>query len=169
LTQVQEAFYEVAVGRRAVYVRVHGLASMNNCLCVRDFIEDMLQSDHGFIIVDLRECVGMDSTFMGVLAGAATFGKEGARPGVAVVNAGETLAGLLKSVGISELVFIDPEPFATPEIDFFRLEEQPGEEARLACIRAAHKKLIEVGEANEKLFGPFLAALESEMKQRGML
>ena len=164
-----EGYYEVAIGKRAVYVRVHGMATMNNCLCVRDFIDDMLGSEHSFIIADLSDCTGMDSTFMGVLAGAATFHKEDPQPGVAVVNADKALIDLLKSVGISELVFVDSQPFTPPSVEFLRLDDRAGERERLACIRTAHQKLIAVSEENEKVFRPFLTALESDMKRCGML
>jgi len=169
LTQGKTGYYEVALGKRAVYVRVYGLATMNNCLCVRDFIDDMLRSDHHFVIVDLANCTGMDSTFMGVLASAATFDRTQPEPAVAVVNASAALKGLLDSVGISELVFIDEQPFACPEIDFLRLEDKASEEERLACVRDAHKRLVAVSEENEKVFGPFLTLLETEMRQKGML
>ena len=46
----QECTYEVAVGTHAIYIRVHGLASMNNCLSVRDFIEDMFDDEHETLV-----------------------------------------------------------------------------------------------------------------------
>ncbi len=166
----QTGYYEVAIGKRAVYVRVHGLASMNNCLCLRDCIEHALADGHNFVIVDLKDCTGMDSTFMGVLASAATPYRRDPPPGVAVVNADKRLAGLLDSVGISELVYVDPAPFEPPQIAFIRLNESaPDDDARLACVHAAHRELIEVAAENEKVFGPFLSVLESEMKARGMI
>ena len=169
MIQAANGFYEVAVGERAVYVRVHGLASMNNCLCVRDFIEDMLRSDHSFVVVDLADCTGMDSTFMGALASAATFEREEPRPGVAVVNAGEPLTRLLDGVGLSELILVEEDPFEAPGIEFLRLDEKADEEERLACIRETHRKLMEISDKNEKAFGVFVTALEAEMKQRGLL
>ena len=142
---------------------------MNNCLCVRDFIEKMLRSGHSFLVVDLADCTGMDSTFMGVLAGAATFRDVGPQPGVAAVNCDEALTCLLDSVGISELVLVDAEPFQTPDVEFVRLKQVTAEPARLACIREAHMKLVALSEENEKTFGPLVAVLEREMKQKGML
>ena len=169
MVRALDGYYEVAIGKRAVYVRVHGLASMNNCLCVRDFIEKMLRSGHSFLVVDLADCTGMDSTFMGVLAGAATCAKDDPRPGVAVVNASEHLAGLLESVGLSELLFVDPKPFEDARIAFVPLGGNGSEEERLACIHDAHERLLEASEENEKLFGPFLTTLEAEMKAKGLL
>ena len=169
MSRAEDGFYEVAIGKRAVYVRVFGLASMTNCLCVRDFIEKMLVSGHRFVVVDLAECTGMDSTFMGVLAGTATSTRDKKTVGVAVVNAGKSLQKLLKSVGIAELVFVDPEPFETPEIEFLRLAERGGEEERIALIRSAHQHLLKASERNAELFRPLLKALEAEMVKKGML
>ena len=105
---------------------------------------------------------------MGVLAGAATYEQNGKTPGLAAVNVCEPLLRLLKNVGLTELIFVEPEPFETPALEFVRLEEQRGEKERLACVRAAHEHLMKINERNEEIFRPFVAALELEMKQRGM-
>ena len=165
---MQGGYYEVATGTRAVYVRVHGLATMSNCLCLRTFMEGLLAGGRSFIVVDLADCAGMDSTFMGVLAGAATYEQNGKAPGIAAVNVSEPLLRLLKNVGLTELIFVEPEPFETPALEFVRLEEQRGEKERLACVQAAHEHLMKINDRNEEVFRPFVAALELEMKQRGM-
>ena len=164
----QGGYYEVAAGTRALYVRVHGLATMSNCLCLRSTVEKLLADGHSFIVVDLADCTGMDSTFMGVLAGAATYEREGKTLGVAAVNVSEPLLRLLKEVGLTELIFVEPEPFETPALQFVRLEEQRGEKELLACVRSAHENLMKLNERNEGIFRPLVAALEEEMKQRGM-
>ena len=161
--------YEVAVGARAVYVRVHGLGSMNNCFCVRDFLDDMLDSHRGFIVFDLQDCTGMDSTFMGVIAGVATAEQDGRPIGVAVVNASERLVKLIGSVGLTELVFIEPDPFDTPDLEFHLLEEQCTETDRIRLIRSAHTHLIGISEENERIFGSLVRGIEKEMARSGML
>lgn len=160
--------YEVAVGRRAVYVRLHGLASMTNCLCVRDVLDRFIRSKRNFVVLDFGDCTGMDSTFMGVIAGVATQDLNDKPVGVAVVNASPRLVRLLESVGLTELVYVDPDPFETPEVQFHLLEEQATEEERLKLIRTAHEHLIAISEENEKIFGSLLGAVETEMKKRGI-
>jgi anti-anti-sigma regulatory factor len=166
---MQGGYYEVATGTRAVYVRVHGLATMSNCLCLRTFLENLLAEGRSFIVVDLADCTGMDSTFMGVLAGAATHERNGKTSGVAAVNVSEPLLQLLKNVGLTELIFVESEPFEAPRLEFVRLEEQRGgEKELLACVHAAHEHLMKINDRNEEIFRPYVAALELEMKQRGM-
>lgn len=169
MARAQQCSYEVAIGERAVYVRPRGLATMNNCLAARDFIEEMLHESHNFIVVDLAECTGMDSTFMGVLAGAAAFEEDGRQAGVAVVNAGGHLVKLLESVGLTELLLVDRDPFDAPGLEFLTLEDKPGEVERLRLVRSAHNELIRVCEKNERIFGPLVRTLEAEMRERGML
>ena len=167
MADTREGSYEVAAGTRAIYIRVHGLASMNNCLCLRDFIEKMFAAGHTFLVIDLADCAGMDSTFMGLLAAAAQYEWGSRHTGVAVVNARNNLVKLLKSVGITELVFIEREDHEAPAMEFVRLKEQASEEERLALVRWAHEHLTKISKRNEKLFGPFLAELETDMQQHG--
>ena len=169
MTDAQNGSYEVAIGKRAVFVRVHGLGSMNNCLCLRDFVEELLQAGRSFLVIDLTDCTGMDSTFMGLIAGAAAFEQGESTVGVAVVNANDALVGLLKSVGLMELVFVEPEPFEVPALEFQRLEEPASEDERLALVRSAHEHLIKICDENERLFGPLVRTLEKEMRERGLL
>ena len=164
MSERHEDAYEVAAGARAIYVRVHGLASMNNCLCLRDFIEEMFAACHTFLIIDLADCIGMDSTFMGLIAATAQFRKDDRPAGVAVVNASERLTELLESVGITELVFVDPDQHEVPELEFVKLQEPVGEEERLSLIHWAHIHLMKLSERNEQLFGPYLAALEADIR-----
>ena len=72
---------------------------------------------------------------------------------MAVVNAGKPLVKLLQSVGLNELVFIEPDAFDVPDIEFHVLEEKATEEERLKLIRSAHEHLINISDDNEKLFG----------------
>lgn len=160
--------YEVAFGGRAVYLRVHGLASMNNCLCVRNFLDEALRAGHTFLVVDLARCSSMDSTFMGVLAGAATFDVKDGPVSVAVVNANSECLKEMEGVGLQELIMVEPKAFDVPALEFARLDEQPNEERRLTMIHAAHQKLVTLNAKNEQLFGPIVAVLAEDMKRKGM-
>ena len=139
MTQVRNGYYEVAVGERAIYLRVHGLASMNNCLCAREFIEHEMAGAHSFLVVNLADCTGMDSTFMGLLAGAATHRREKPPPAVAVVNATASLKELLEGVGLTELLLVEDDPFDDSDIEFIRLPDDGTDEERLTCVRDAHE------------------------------
>src|ERR1700752_1415991 len=63
--------YMVDASSDPVLVRVEGRANFQNCACLRDFISELIQQDHARFVIDFLRCTGMDSTFLGVLAGAA--------------------------------------------------------------------------------------------------
>ena len=54
-----------------ILVRVCGRASFQNSQYVRDYMQQSVREGHRRFIFDFFECTGMDSTFLGVLAGAA--------------------------------------------------------------------------------------------------
>lgn len=66
-----QGHYLVTANLGAVYVRVVGLGSMNNCFSLQDFLQDLKTKGYAQFIFDLKECRGFDSTFMGVLIGLA--------------------------------------------------------------------------------------------------
>ena len=54
-----------------VVIRLDGRASFLNSACLRDFVSQMLKSGKTRFAIDFLRCTSMDSTFLGVLAGAA--------------------------------------------------------------------------------------------------
>jgi len=54
-----------------VAIRVEGKASFKNCTCVREFLNGMIAREKTRFVMDFEACSGMDSTFLGVLAGTA--------------------------------------------------------------------------------------------------
>ena len=158
-----EGHYEVGVSRHAVYVRVIGLASMYNAACVRDLIEQMLDEGHQEVVFDLEECIAMDSTFLGVLAGAATHCGADGMPKVTVLNASAANLRLLEGVGLTELIGVCSAHVDPPDVRLEALHERTQEAERLELVRAAHERLIQIDERNEEGFGSFLSTLNEEM------
>src|SRR3954469_4232932 len=69
-----------------VVVRIDGRASFQNSTCLRDFITEMLARGKTRFVLDFQHCASMDSTFLGVLAGAAIELKKSAPGGSIVVT-----------------------------------------------------------------------------------
>jgi anti-anti-sigma factor len=70
----------------SVLVRVDGRASFQNSSCLRDFISEMLARGKTRFVLDFQRCASMDSTFLGVLAGAAIELRKHAPQGSIVVT-----------------------------------------------------------------------------------
>ncbi|HKB57390.1 MAG TPA: STAS domain-containing protein, partial [Lacunisphaera sp.] len=54
-----------------VIVRIDGRASFTNSGGLKDFFNEMFKHGKKRFVVDFQLCTSMDSTFLGVLAGAA--------------------------------------------------------------------------------------------------
>ena len=54
-----------------VLIRIEGRASFVNSGSLKDFFAEMIRQGKRRFVVDFQHCTSMDSTFLGVLAGAA--------------------------------------------------------------------------------------------------
>lgn len=177
-----------------VYLRVMGLGNAARSVAVRDIGDSLIRRGYDRIVVDMARCRGLDSTFMGTLVALAAgildarelaergrAAAGGAAPladplsalpacvPLVLCNAPEHVVTQLRTLGLlgvdSLRLITDDVQF--PECAFERLPEKPGSpERRLAVIREAHEKLIELDERNEARFGPFLRQMLAEMDRQ---
>ena len=63
--------YLVRVCAETAFLAVVGKAGYLNCRNAERFFVSSIDGGCSKIVVQLRECTGMDSTFLGILAGAA--------------------------------------------------------------------------------------------------
>jgi len=116
------------------------------------------------ICVDLAQCTGMDSTFMGLLVGTSSIMKADSRR-LVVVNPSELCAKLLDMLGVSEVLPVLAHCSA-PEVTFIDLGEGAiavGTLQRMEVIRRAHHALSGVNAANQVKFAAFITALEADL------
>lgn len=165
-----EDHIEVAIVGKTVYLKPIGLASQQNSLGIPDFLEAMFRAGCRDVVFDLEECTGMDSTFLGVIADAATAVPRIPGKTVIVVNASERACRQLCRIGLMPLICVHEGKVALPgelqfrEIDFVHFPKTETE--RLQKIKELHKQLAELNEKNRKTFGAFIEMLEEELQQR---
>lgn len=149
-----------------LYVRAIGLANMKHAPTLDAVIGAQRDAGVEVVVVDLAACVGMDSTFMGLLVGTAqSLAQVGGR--LMLVNPGAANLRLLNMLGVSEVVQV-VESCGVPTVGFAVLES-PGvvdESRRAEMVMRAHRSLAALSEANRMKFAPLLAALEADMKKR---
>lgn len=71
MSEAKQPTFLVSAYSDPIIVKVIGKANYLNCNAFRDFIETMLSNGGRRILIDFEECKGMDSTFLGILAGTA--------------------------------------------------------------------------------------------------
>ena len=184
---------ELSCSGDVVYLRVVGLGNAARSVSVRDIGDSLIRRGYDRIVVDLGTCRGLDSTFMGTLVALAA-GIMDARELAERRRAAETEAGTpplpldlpacvplvlcnvaehvvvqLRTLGLlgvdSLRLMVDPVEF--PACAFEALPDKPGSpDRRLAVIREAHERLMELDERNEARFGPFLRQMLAEMDRK---
>src|SRR5450432_3604869 len=84
-----------------VIVRIDGRASSQNSSCLHDFFVQMNRQGKARFIVDFEHCTSMDSTFLGVLAGAGLQLRKNTPPGRMIFSrVGERNLELIRNLGL---------------------------------------------------------------------
>lgn len=157
-------FIRVARTRDAIFVGVVGHGNMNNSSTFRAFSERMVGAGYRRFLVDLTECRGMDSTFLGILLSITRAAGEEEAVSVVVVNPGDQNYRILRSVGLNHVLSVRRGETEIPELEYEILEECHDPGLRLRTIREAHENLLRLDRRNEEQFGPFLRALTEELR-----
>ena len=163
-------YVEVARSSDAVYARVTGLGNFNNAGPFREYCEAAFDDGLRCVIVDLSECTGLDSTFMGTLVGFVTFDSsdyEDTRPiAVTVVNATPVAQRAMASLGLPAMLYVKAEHVSCPETRLTRLREGwMDQKRRTKLVLDAHEHLARMDSANAERFGPFIEKLAKEAHQ----
>lgn len=158
----------VARSRSALYVRIQGLGSMHTAPTLEAFAESEIESGARQLVVDLRECSGVDSTFMGLLltlANKLRALQNGTPGGCVLINVDAHAQKQLSSVGVDAFVSIKDGETELPEE--LRLTElavvEAGERERMKLMVRAHKELVSADARNKAKFGAFLEGILAEL------
>lgn len=93
----------VAVQDDVAYVRLRDRGSFKISKAMKQFGVSVIERNVRALVVDMSECVSMDSTFMGVIAGLA-FRIQKKQGRMYMVNLSPRTRGLLSTLGLDQLV-----------------------------------------------------------------
>ncbi len=157
----------VACSGGIVQIRVLGRATFLNGQPLRDFGLKILQSELSKVLIDLSQCISMDSTFMGVLAMIALRVRKKNIP-IEIVNADKEKKRLLTSLGLGNL--FDFTRTATEDVDWVSLcntktdKQAPSNTLENAkTMLEAHEVLMEVSEDNIPRFRNVVEYLKQDI------
>lgn len=149
-----------------LYVRAVGLANMKHAPTLDAFIDGERAAGVTTVCMDLSTCVGMDSTFMGLLVGTSlAMVQQGGR--LVVVNPSEANRRLLDMLGVTEVVPVMA-ACSVPEVEFVAVESKTGVGAiqRMELVLRAHRDLVALGAANQAKFSAFIGALQKDLERQ---
>jgi anti-anti-sigma factor len=167
---MQSAKMSVFVSKEFACVKITGRANFTFGPNFKTLLDELSQKGYKRFIIDLSECLLMDSTFLGVLAGfglkiSADAAKDGG--GVELLNSSTRVAELLENLGALHLFKIttgalelprDIEPICTPD------SVSPTHEQITRTCLEAHKTLMAVNPDNIARFKDVTQFLAEDLK-----
>jgi len=152
-----------------VVVRIEGRASFMNSGGLKDFFAELVKQGKRRFVVDFRLCASMDSTFLGVLAGAALELRRQSPPGsLTLTRVGERNLELIRNLGLHRLATVDTGTHSmNPMGNITPLTEQTRSEIESArLVLEAHENLVTTDEANAAKFQDVMAFLRNRLETR---
>ena len=152
-----------------VLVRIEGRASFANSGGLKDFFTEMTRQGKTRFVVDFQQCASMDSTFLGVLAGAAIELRRKTPPGtLTLTRVGERNLELIRNLGLHRLTTVDAGAFPMNFVVWSQALDNKAkteiESARL--VLEAHENLISADANNAAKFQDVLAFLRNRVELR---
>jgi len=167
----------VALHNGTALVQVHGRGTFKVSSALKKFGLAAFDRQCRCLVFDMSHCIGMDSTFMGVIAGLATELKQrSGRPPI-LVNLNEKTKGLLVTLGLDQVVQTYMAG-CTPE-EWQQLCRHTGgnlgaleidRESRADTAETmleAHERLVDVSPENYPRFKDVLAFLREDIDKAG--
>lgn len=164
----------VRVENEAAFVRIEGRGSFRVSGALKDFAVSALSAGARRLVLDFAACVGMDSTFMGVLAGLAFRYRKQPGGGVLAFNLSTRNRQLLSTLGLDRVLEIHqpseglPPTGAAParETVFEATTARAMDRQRLGqTMIEAHEDLIRLSEANRARFKDIIEYLREDLRR----
>lgn len=157
---------QAAVDNDKVFIRVLGRGSFKVSATMKQFINSMIDSvTLSAIVIDLEECIGMDSTFMGVLAGlSGRLKKENIQ--LDLIHISDKNANLLATLGVDQLLsfYSNDHGHTVPAKDTKVLPTKDATKKDLAQTALdAHVELANLNEENRPKFKRVIEFLKADI------
>ncbi len=164
---------QVAIVQGIGMARVEGRGSFKVSASVKDFGASVLRAGIPTLVVDLRDCVGLDSTFMGVLAGLAVRFRKEIQGRVVLANVSAKIQRLVSTLGLDRLVdihVVGESPVTetggeAPAFTDIPIEAQTPLESAETMLEA-HRNLVEAIPENQPRFQDVLDFLREDIRRQ---
>lgn len=157
---------QAAIDGDKVFIRVTGRGSFKISSTLKQFIAEITSKQRiSVIVLDLSECIGMDSTFMGVLAGLSGRLKQKGLM-LELINLSEKNAALLATLGVDQVIahYSHSHGHALPEVPTQSLPTVESTKKELAeTALQAHETLVDLNKENRPRFKRVIEYLKADV------
>jgi anti-sigma B factor antagonist len=157
---------QAAIAGDKVFIRITGRGSFKLSATLKQFIAEVCSKQSvTFVVLDLSDCIGMDSTFMGVLAGLSGRLKQSGQT-LELINLSEKNTQLLATLGVDQVIAHYSHAHG------HELPGQPGDSLPFASASKkdlaetalqAHQTLVELNEENRPRFKRVIEYLKADV------
>lgn len=155
-----------------VVVRVVGKASFMNSSPVKELFEQLLERGKSRFVIDFQKCSGMDSTFLGILAGLGIrLMNQSPKGSVVLCRLGSRNLELIENLGLHRLLVLDKGDAESRLSGSEHLEELKDtgklsmvENARM--VLEAHENLVEIDSSNRTKFQDVISFLKNQVEDK---
>lgn len=161
----------VLAGKHFVCIKITGRANFNLSVDFKTLVMGLRSKGYAYFLIELSECVLMDSTFLGVLAGLGLKVNQSESNASAQLvelrNPNARLAELLENLGVIHLFKVTQGPLSTPEaVEVCAPEPAHPSRAELtrACLEA-HQTLMDINPDNVARFKEVTKFLAEDLQK----
>jgi len=157
---------QAAITDHTVFVRVIGRGSFKVAAPLKQFVAKVTsQRPVKTVVVDLENCIGLDSTFMGVLAGLSGRLKKTSQT-LELINLSDKNARLLETLGIDQILsfYGNDHGHRPAEEETVSVSTDQASKKELAeTALKAHEKLVEISKENLPKFKRVIEFLKEDV------
>ncbi|MDD5644486.1 MAG: STAS domain-containing protein [bacterium] len=160
-----DTFKTAIIGKQLI-IKILGRGSFKSSKDIRDYIFEKLEKEADECFIDLKECISMDSTFMGMLAGLNFSLKNTRNKNIYFSNITNPTRELLSTLGLLELISQKMPNSAADQSDFKELplsQNKPHEMAE--HMLESHATLSSLDEKNKKQFKKVVDSLKESFNK----
>jgi len=148
-----------------VAIRIEGKATFQNCASMKNFLTKMLGEGKRRFVMDFEACTGMDSTFLGVMAGTALqLRKADPKGSLVISHLNERNDELVNNLGLNRLLTVDDgRSVSRDDTAFLQQTRETDEIAAARQVLEAHRNLVEVDGDNAAKFKDVMTICEMQI------
>ena len=153
-----------------IVVKINGKASFLNSAPVKELFDHLLELGRSRFVIDFENCTGMDSTFLGILAGLGiNLMKQDDGGSVVLCRLSERNLELIQNLGLHRLLTVDTGDVAEslPSGEEMEAVKEDGKRSQVESARMvlqAHENLVEIDESNKTKFQDVISFLKNQME-----
>jgi anti-sigma B factor antagonist len=160
----------VCVGDKVVWIRIMGRANFTCSVDFKALINGLWQQNYRRFLLDLTNCMLMDSTFLGVLSGLGlklgAGQNEPSNSPIQLLNPNPRVAELLENLGVMHLFYVRNETGLKPDGELHaqtHCATNPVEMAQTSLV--AHETLMSINPDNISKFKDVAKFLAEDLKR----